>query len=135
MKKQGFSLIEMLVAMAIIVIIATIAILRFHDVRKIDDQLNPSRVAELIRALPNIAAARQISLEVYHDERSNSIRVRTADGEEIGPPYVLRLPRHTTVSPAGATWLTIDKNGLINVEQRFVIGSKQIIVSRWGDVR
>lgn len=135
MKRQGLSLIEMLVSMGIIAIIATIAIFNFRDVRKIDDQLTPSRVAEFVRSLPHIAAARKISLVLYHDSNSNSIRVRTVDGEEIGPPYILQLSKNTVVSPAGATWLTIDKNGLITVHNHFVIGSKQITVSRWGDVR
>lgn len=131
--KRGFTLIELMVVLAIVALLMAVAVPKLSTAGKTQAALAPERVAALARSLGSLAAARGKSFTLLYDPSANKVRVRASDGSILGPPYELALPPGVTASPIG-DWWTFDSAGRVVSGGEVVVGSKRIAVTRWGDV-
>lgn len=130
----GLTLAEVLVVLGLVGLALALALPRMSDAGRAQTALAPGKVAQLVRAVPAMAAARGQPLTVYHDPAGRRVRVKAADGTPLGAPYEVGLPPGLAVSPSGADWFAFDAAGRLVGGGAAVVGSKTINVSRWGEV-
>lgn len=113
----GFSLVELLITIAIIVILSTISVLTYSGIQK--EARDSKRIAEVTNISRSLEVAKDYQTNMYNYSVSDFQRdftgIRPNDPHAPDKKYCLMANFSSVLAPAGSSSNEVDENGCVSM--------------------